>query len=411
MVAASLWFFAGQARSQEALRMSLAGDVAAESQRQAVNTLGYYNLLWGPVAWRFSSGLGLDYNDNVNLQSQNQEGDFIFRPNLDTQIHWPVTLRNSLDVSLGAGYSLYATHTELDQLYVNPGSGLSFNIYAGDCVINLHDRITITENAYQNPVAGNNGNYAQLENTAGVTTSWDLNKLLAQLGYDHANDISLGSNQQVPDATSENWFLNAGVHFLPQITAGIEGGVGLISFSQSQSAPTQPDATQLNAGLFCQAQISEYINGRLDAGYTVYSPANTGAFTNLNSSSSLYFQLSVSHRVNRFINYSLSAGRSTDSSFYGQPYDFYFARLQPNWNFFRKYQLSTPFWWQKGTQFYALGGAAADYNQFGAGINLGRAITKKLSGTLAYQFVRESSGQSGLNYTVNIVSLNLSYQF
>ena len=59
----------------------------------------------------------------------------------------------------------------------------------------------------------------------------------------------------------------------------------------------------------------------------------------------------------------------------------------------------------------ALGGTAADYDQFGAGINIGRAITKKLSGALAYQFVRESSGQSGLNYTVNIVSLNFSYQF
>jgi hypothetical protein len=202
------------------------------------------------------------------------------------------------------------------------------------------------------------------------------------------------------------------VHFLPQITAGIEGGVGLISFSQGQSTATQPDAMQWNAGVFCQAQISEYISGRLDAGYTVYSPANTGAFTNLSNASSLYFQFSVSHQVNRFINYSLSAGRSTDSSFYGQPYDFYFVRLQPNWNFFRKYQLSTPFWWQKGTQLYALGGAAAaDYDQFGAGINIGRAITQNLSGTLAYQFIRESSGQSSLNYTVNIVSLNFSYRF
>jgi hypothetical protein len=412
MAAASLLFFAGQAHSQEALRMSLAGDVAAESQRQAESTIGYYNLLWGPVAWRFSSGLGLDYDDNVHLQSQNREGDFIFRPNLNTQIHWPVTQKNSLDVSLGVGYSLYATHSELDQFYMNPGSGLSFNIYAGDCVINLHDRISITENSYQNPTAGGNQTFAQLENAAGVSASWDLNKLVAQVGYDHVNDISLGSSQQVPDATSENWFLNAGVQFLPEITAGVEGGVGLISYSQSQSASTQPDATQWNAGLFCKAQISEYISGRLDAGYTVYSPATASGFTNLSSTANFYLQFSISHRVNRFINYSLSAGRSTDSSFYGQPYDYYFARLQPNWNFFRKYQLSTPFWWEKGTQLYAQGGATAtDYNQFGAGINIGRAITQKLSGSLAYQFIRESSGQSGLNYTVNIVSLSFSYQF
>jgi hypothetical protein len=282
-------------------------------------------------------------------------------------------------------------------------------------VINLHDRISITENAYQNPTAGGNQNFAQLENTAGVSTSWDLNKLVAQFGYDHVNDVSLGSSQQINDATSENWFLNAGVHFLPQITAGVEGGVGLISYGQSQSTATQPDATQWNAGVFCRAQISEYISGRLDAGYTVYTPSTMGGFTNLSSAASFYFQFSVIHRINRFINYSLSAGRSTESSFFGQPYDFYFARLEPNWNFFRKYQLSTPLFWQKGTQLanqvYGQQGGAGNYNQYGAGINIGRPITQKLSGTLAYQFIRQNSSQSSLNFTVNIVSLSFSYRF
>ncbi|MGA2852735.1 MAG: hypothetical protein ABSE90_01190 [Verrucomicrobiota bacterium] len=412
MAAACLLFFAGQAHGQEALRMSLAGDLAAQSQRQAENTIGYYNLLWGPVAWRFSSGLELDYNDNVRLQSQNQEGDFIVRPNLNTKMHWPVTQKNSLDVVLGAGYSLYASHSELNRFYVNPGSGLSFNIYAGDCVINLHDRISITENAYQNPTANGNVNYEQLENTAGTSALGDLNKLMAQLGYDHGNNISLGSSQQFPDTTSENWSLYAGVHFLPEITAGVEGGFGLISYDQNQSTAIQPDAMQWNAGMFCKAQISKHISGRLDAGYTVYTTSTTGAFTRSSSMGSMYFQFSVSHQVNRFLNYSLSAGRSTESTSYGQPVDQYFVRLQPSCNIFRKYQLSTPFWWKKGTQLYARGGATGtDYNQYGAGINISHAITQKLSGSLAYQLIRESSGQSSLNYTVNIVSLNFSYQF
>jgi hypothetical protein len=327
-------------------------------------------------------------------------------------MHWPVTQKNSLDVSLGAGYSLYATHSELNQFYLNPGTGLSFNIYAGDCAINLHDRISITENSYQNPTAGNNGNYAQLENAAGTSLVWDLNKVVTQLGYDHLNDVSLGSSQQVPDATSDNWFLNAGVRLHPEITAGVEGGVGLDSYGQSQSAPPQPDATQWNAGVFCKAQISEYISGRLDAGYTVYSPANTSAFTNLSSSANMYFQLSISHQVNKFLNYSLSAGRSTESSLFGQPYDYYFVRLQPSWNIFKNYQLSTPLFWENGTQLYVQGGALAEnYNQYGAAINIGRAITQKLSSSLGWQFVRENSAQSSLNYTVNIVSLSFTYQF
>jgi hypothetical protein len=131
----------------------------------------------------------------------------------------------------------------------------------------------------------------------------------------------------------------------------------------------------------------------------------------MSSSGSLYFQLSVSHQVNRFLNYSLSAGRTTESS-YGQPVDQYFVRLQPSWNIFKDYSLSTPIFWQKGSELNTQGGAAAtDYDHYGAGINISHAITQKLTGSLGYQFVRESSSQSSQNYTVNIVSLNFSYQF
>ncbi len=59
MAAAGLLFFAGQARSQEALRMSLAGDLAAETQRQAANTLGYYNLLLGADRLAVFLGVGI----------------------------------------------------------------------------------------------------------------------------------------------------------------------------------------------------------------------------------------------------------------------------------------------------------------------------------------------------------------
>ena len=414
LAAAGLLFFAGQACCQEALRMSLAGNVAAESRRQAASSIGYYNLLSGPVAWRFTTSLAMDYDDNVNLQSQNHEGDLIIRPNLNTQIHWPVTLKNSLDASLGVGYSFYVRRSDLDQLYINPGSGLSFDIYLGNCVINLHDRVSVTQSAYQNPTANGSKSFAQLDNSAGVSATWDMNKLVAQFGYDHGTDTSIGSGRQVPDTASDNWFANAGLHLLPQLTTGVEGGLGLISYSQSQSAPIQPDALQWNAGVFAQSQISQYISGQLDAGYTVYTPSATAAFPNTASSSGLYFQFSLTHQLNQFISYSLSAGRSTESSVFGQPYTLYFVRLQPEWKLFKKYTLSTPVFWQKGsqlaTQLYGRGGSS-DYTQYGAGFNIGRALTRKLTSSLEYQYIRENSTQSGPTYTVNIVSLNLSYQF
>jgi hypothetical protein len=404
-----LFEFSKQASGQEALRISIAGDLAAESQKQSESSIGYYNLLLGPMAWRFSSGLELDYNDNVRLQQQDPEGDFIFRPNLNAQMHWPITEVNSLDFSVGLGYSAYLRAQDLDQVYINPGSGLSFDIYVGDCKINLHDQINITENAYQNTGTGGNQSLVSLQNTAGASALWDLNKAIVTFGYDHVNYISLSQNQQQPDAASENLFANVGMRVRPELLIGLEAGGTLINYDQSNSSNSfaEPDAKQWNLGAFSSAQISDYMSVRLDAGYTAYLP-DTSTNSVTSDASGLYFQFSLSHRVNQFLNYSVSAGRSTDLQSYGQPQTYYFARLQPNWNILNKYQISTPFSWQGGTQVY---NSPADYDQYSLGLNVSRSLTQKLSGGLSYQFVKETSSQSSLNYTVNIVSLNFSYQF
>jgi hypothetical protein len=403
-------------RGQEGLRISTAGDLAAAAQRQAENSIGYYNLLWGPVAWRFSSGLGMDYNDNVRLEAQNPEGDFIFRPNVGAQMHWPVTQVNDLNLSMSGGYSEYLQHQDLNQLYISPGSGLSFDIYIGDFVINLHDRISVTENAYQNQSASGNTTYASLQNTLGANALWDLNKAVIMLGYDHGTYQTMNSSQGQPDAASENFFLNGGARIVPEILAGLETGYGLIHYSRSGGANSTvtPDATQWNAGVFCTATISDYMDARLDAGYTVFTPDTTSS-TNFSSAgaSGFYLQFLITQRVNRFFTYSLSAGRSMDLQYSGQPYDRYTARWQPNWSFLRKYTISTPLWWEHATEVYY---QTYSYDQYGAGISIGRQLTQKLSGGISYQFVKETSGQRGNNYTGNnytgkIVSLNFSYQF
>ena len=105
---------------------------------------------------------------------------------------------------------------------------------------------------------------------------------------------------------------------------------------------------------------------------------------------------------------SLSAARSVDFSYGGQPYGRYTVRWQPKWSFLKHYALTTPLWWEHGTEVYL---QTASYDQYGAGISIGPRITKKLSGEISYQFVKETSDRPGMNYTANIVSLSFSYQF
>ena len=56
-------------------------------------------------------------------------------------------------------------------------------------------------------------------------------------------------------------------------------------------------------------------------------------------------------------------------------------------------------------------GSTETYNQYGPGISLSRPITAKLSSSLGYQLYWRDSNLAGRNYTVNVVSLNLSYTF
>lgn len=405
---------AGTAHGQEALRVSMAGDLAAGAQQQADTSLGYYNLLLGPTAWRFSSGLGFEFDDNVLLQ-QDGESDLIIRPNFNAQMHWPISLKNSLDVSMMAGYSDYLDHSSLSQVFINPGSGLSFDVYAGDFKINLHDRIGITEDTYENAGAsGGNQNLVSLQNTAGLSTLWDLDKAIATVGFDHVDYDSLSEVQSYPNASSENLMLNGGIRVQPELMLGVEAGGSVISYSQNASTnnPTIPGAVQWNLGSFVTDKISDYMDCRLDAGYMVYTPDSSEAGLAATDSSGLYFSFSLSHRVNHFLSYTLSAGRTTDLAAYGEAQSYYYVRLNTSWNLFQNYVVTTPVWWQNGSWVYnSLSAGGSNYQQIGLGLNVTRLLTKKLSASIGYQFVQESSDQKTLTYTVNTVQLTLSYQF
>jgi hypothetical protein len=330
-------------------------------------------------------------------------------------MHWPVTLQNSLDASLGVGYSAYLQQSDLNQFFITPGSGLSFDIYVGDVKINLHERIGITENAYENSGAGTqNRNLVSLNNAVGTSLMWDMNQsTMVSLGYDHANNVTLERAQGLPDSASDNIFVNTGVRVRPELMLGVEAGGSKITYNQSSSASaSEPNALQWSTGVFGSAKISDYLDVRLDAGYTTFTPDSTTTSLVASDSSGFYFSASLSHRVNRFLNYTLTAGRSTDLSAYGQAQTAYYVQFSPGWNLFEKYTLSTPFAWRQASSVYgSTAGGNGSYDQFTMGLNVGRQLTKKLSAAIAYQFVKETSGQAELNYTENIVNLNLSYQF
>jgi len=138
-------------------------------------------------------------------------------------------------------------------------------------------------------------------------------------GYDHGNYLALGSNQRVRTRFGE-FFPQRRRAPVPEILAGLETGYGLVHYSRSGTASsiTAPDATQWNVGAFCTATISDYMDARLDA-VTPCSRRTQLHQLFQRRGIGFYLQFLITHRVNRFFNYSLSAGRSIDLQYSGSP--------------------------------------------------------------------------------------------
>jgi len=414
------------ARGQETVRMSEAGAAAAEARQKAATTAGYYNLQLGPTTWTFTGGLGVEYNSNVYSSESDPQGDLIFRPQINTRMLWPVSDVNSINLTLGGGYSAYLDHSSLDRFFINPGSELSFDLYIGDFWINLHDRFSITEDTYQDPSVAGYGNYSQLQNALGVTAVWDLNKGMVKAGYDHVNYESLsGANNSSSQyyyygswsGYSEVFSASAGYTLKPGKLLGVELGDSLMTYTTSNlvytttgTNTTYPNANQWNVGGFYDTKMSEYIHCIAHAGYTLYSPETSGTSTTSGDQGGVYVQLDFTHRVNPHLTYSLSGGRTFNISFNGGAIDRYFASGQLNWRVFEKLTLGTSFSYEHGSQLVT-GGEI--YDQYGPGISLSRPITAtaKLTTSLGYQFYWRDSNWAGRNYLVSVVSLNMNYKF
>ena len=97
-----VWAVSPCARSQDAVRPSLAGEAASEARHQDIERLPY-NLLVGPLRFRLSATMGVEYNDNINLSEVNTQDDFILRPQINFDAIWPVTQINTLRLDLGLG--------------------------------------------------------------------------------------------------------------------------------------------------------------------------------------------------------------------------------------------------------------------------------------------------------------------
>lgn len=398
------------APAQEALRMSLVGADAAEARRKALLTPGFYNLQLGPTTWRMNAGLSLEYNDNIHLRETNVQSDAILAPRFGLNMLWPVTDRNALNLSMESGYSLYLSHNDLSRLFVKPGSEFAWDIYVGDFMINVHERFSLTETAYENPTVTGTGKYALMDNALGINVLGDLNKVVLFTGFDHINYDIRGVPSADNDAQIESWYATLGWRVRPDMELGAEGGASLIDFREDQL----PDATQLHAGLYYKLLLSSYLHLKLHGGYTLYSPEDTARFKSLPDKETWYADAIITHRLNKAVTYSATFGHVVNMSFHGYHYELSFVHIRPRLTLIKDTTLTLPLFFERGRwlyQVYGLGYAGEQFDRYGAGVYLSRKLSKRLDARCGWEFIKRDSTLQNADYQVNRFTLSMLYNF
>ncbi len=389
-------------RCQDAIRVSQANQAAAAQARAVDPSL--YNVAIGPVGLRFQGQAGTELNDNVTYSKANPQEDLIFRAGLNTAVYWPVTEKQTLSFSVGIGYLKYLKTTQLDRLYITPDSALAFQMYAGDFTFDVHNRFTINESVTQSPSVSGTGDFSQLRNSLGTGVDWNLNKLIFSFGYDHEIVASTSGTFKYADLTSELFILRGGLQLNESTQAGLEAGGGLTSYDQQ----VLNDSTHFIVGPFYQAQITEYISGKVSGGFVKYSFTRNGTAADLDDVSGFYADVSLSHRLNQYFTQTLSGGRQFQPGITANLLDLYSVRYLANWNVSENVTLFTPLFYEQGKQ---LGGVVEKFDRYGTGLSAGYKLTPKLMARVAYDFLVRISDVRSREYTQNRLAFDVTYTY
>ena len=352
-------------RGQDAVRPSLAGEMASEARRQDIDRLPY-NLLMGPVRFRVSATVGFEYNDNINLSDDHDDGpaprppggtihydgdkqeDFIFRPQVNFDAIWPITQLNTLRFDLGLSYALYFDHSNANTngILISPGSQIAFDIFVGDFRINIHERPSIQQDPVQELALSNVVDYGRFENTVGLSVLWDLNKILVSVGYDHYNYVSLVNDFDYLERSAEEFSGNIMLNVASNTGVGVEGYAVFTDYDQN----LLNDSDNYSAGGFVETQITNFLKVRAAGGYqwidfdrAVVDFFGIQLFQDKKDAEGYYANILITHQINAQIRQTLSAGHERQLGVNSNYITLNFIRHTVSWNIIRNTILSTEF--------------------------------------------------------------------
>ena len=401
-----LWISSQSLLAQDALQNLIALDTGRELRQKQVASENY---TWKSGDFRLlaTPSLGIGWNDNINASSSGAESSFILQPKVQFDMTYPITDVNLLTLNLGLGYDEYFGHPKNSGWRINTGSGVAFDIFVKDFVINLHDRVSYSQDTSQNPEVANAPNFGNFENTIGLATTWLLKNASFTLGYDHQNTVSPEAAYDYQNNGAEILLARATFIVDPKVQTGLEGTVALTDYTQ----PVLNDNTAYSLGPFVSWQPGTALQLTARGGYTYYQFDQTSTTIKSADISTYYLDLTVTHAATEVISYGFSAGRNVELGYQSDATELWYVRPNVTWHIFQHISLLTGFTYEHGIQGAgdASGGLNEIYDWLGFNVGLNWPVMKRLTVGLNYRLTLRSSDLPDNGYSQNVIGLLFTY--
>lgn len=407
VIVGGLFCAAGSLVAQEALRTAVQGDRSYETRNAPDYQPRDERMRIGPVSFDIGVSYGLEWNDNINLTSGNQESDVIHRPGVNLRAVWPATKESTLSFGTGIGYVKYMDNSDLDQFTIAPDSELAWDISVEDFIFTLYDNVQYSQDVVSQGGLSGTAQFPRLENTVGVRMLWHPSRYDVEAGYAHYNFFADSDTFDYLTRSSEQFFGRVAYHFGAITRAGIEASGALTDYDSA----TRDDNQNLSIGPFVDWQLMRDLRITLRGGLVTYF-FDDGATTNRTSDlNSYYFGASVKHALTDHITHSLSVDRSVQQGINqgGDVAESLSLSYHVAWAFHRRASLSVSPFYEHATEPQL--GVEEEYDHYGINLGLSYRFTNRLTSSLGYRYTERETNFIGRDYQQNSVILSASYQF
>ena len=368
----------------------------------------HYNLAVGPLRLNVAAGVGMEYNDNVNLSEHDRQSDFIFRPSLNLDSVWQLSDLNTLRFSIGLSYAKYVNHPEYDTRGVlfSPNSELALTVMVGEVAITLRDRFSYQEDPYAIPTISNQAVFRRYENLAGIQADWDINSIThLTVGYDHYNLWAIDDPALEEASHSiDTVFIRPSVKVAPTVTLGLDASASYIQYDQS----TFNNADSILVGPYIDWAITDSTRLYVEGGYQDYLDEGGGSIGSVGDNNSYYIKSELDNRLSDYFNQRLSFSKTIEAGYTSQYYELWHVEYAADWKLTPSLVFDPVLFYE---HYRSSGGVTENGDRFGTDLGLRYILTPSVTLGADYRFVLNSSNIPDTSYYQNLVLLSLFYNF